>query len=160
MQTTFKFFLPFFLFCLMLPFGGCGKPVDSSSPSAIVKKYFAALHQGDVEAVREITTPHWCSTITNPIAMGAARTARKERGGIKSCSSTIDGDFAIVHVTFEKKSDVYKDVYAGLAKVDGKWIIETVVPEVHKDILLKIQADRAEKNKTEESSEPSPGAEQ
>jgi len=148
------------VFFLALPLGGCGASADSSSPSAVVKKYFAAIKQGDVETLKEIPSPHWFNTANSPIFIGAARTGLKERGEIKGCSPTFYGDNVIVQVTFEKgESTIGNVIYAGLAKIEGKWIIETVVPEVRKDIVVQMYVKRAEENSVEESTEQLPGIE-
>jgi len=125
-----------------------------------VKQYFAAIRSGDVEALKEITSPHWFNTANSPIFIGAARTGLKERGEIKSCSPTFYGDNVIVQVTFEKGTAAIPNIlYAGLVKVEGKWMIETVLPEGLKDTIEQKYVQRAEENKEEKLIEESPNQE-
>jgi hypothetical protein len=97
------------LVCFM--FVGCG----AESPTSVTKKFFAAVEKGDQKALEACATPE---TVTFIAMFGEkASNSVKENGKITETSETIDGDTAMVKVTFEngETSDV------NLIKIDKKW---------------------------------------
>jgi hypothetical protein len=94
-----------------LTFVGCG----AESPSSVTKNFFAAVEKNDQKALEACSTPE---TVTFIAMFGEkASNSVKENGKITETSETIDGDTAVVKVTFENGET--NDVK--LIKVDKKW---------------------------------------
>lgn len=93
---------------------GCGL-VQSVSPSLTARMFYGALASGNTKLLEETATPQ---TVRAVAMFGdKAKTGASSYGKIKSVSEKIDGDKAVVTVTFAngKKEDVH------LVKTDGKW---------------------------------------
>jgi uncharacterized lipoprotein len=86
----------------------------SNSPSSVVREYYKALEKNDMKALAKVTT--------EASAKNLAQFATKARdhvvalGTIKTVTEKIDGDTAVVTVTFENDEE---DI--DVVKVDGKW---------------------------------------
>jgi hypothetical protein len=93
----------------------CGAP----SPSAVTKKFYAALEKGNMEAAGKYATPE---TVAMLAVFGSKLPPMlKAYGGIKSMSEKIDGDNAKVTIVF--KNDETSDV--DLKRIDGKWKVHS-----------------------------------
>jgi ketosteroid isomerase-like protein len=86
-----------------------------NSPSSVVQKFFTALEKNDTKALEAVATTETVQLIA--MVGEKAGTMATENGKIKSMTETIDGDTAVVVVTFDngETSDI------DLVKVDGKW---------------------------------------
>jgi ketosteroid isomerase-like protein len=85
------------------------------SPSSAARKFYAAVEKNDIQAMGQVATPETVQTI----AMFGEKAKKKltENGKIKSTTEKIDGDTAVVDVTFENGET--EDF--NLEKVAGKW---------------------------------------
>jgi hypothetical protein len=90
---------------------GCG----GDSPSTVVKKYIAAIEKGDAKALGELCTPE----VTDQLIpfLEKAKGVVAAYGGIASTEEKIDGDNAVVSVTYKNG----KTEELNLTKVNGKW---------------------------------------
>jgi ketosteroid isomerase-like protein len=87
----------------------------ASSPSDAAKKFYAAALKGDAKAMEAVATPE---TVQMMVMFGEkAKTGLAEYGKVTDASETIDGDTAVVTLTFENGATDDID----LIKVDGKW---------------------------------------
>jgi hypothetical protein len=87
----------------------------ASSPSGAAKKFYEAAVKGDVKAMEQTATPE---TVQMMVAFGEmAKEGLAEYGKITGATETIDGDTAVVTLTFENGETDDMD----LIKVDGKW---------------------------------------
>ncbi|MDR0474950.1 MAG: DUF4878 domain-containing protein [Treponema sp.] len=88
---------------------------SANSPKAAVEKFFKALENNDTKALNEAATPE---TVQLMAMLGTkAQGIATANGKITSLSETINGDTAVVLVTFENGEEENID----LKKVDGKW---------------------------------------
>jgi ketosteroid isomerase-like protein len=100
---------------LMLIIGvaiGCSK---GGSPSNVVKQFIVAIEKGDAKAIGELATPEAAQIVLMFGEKMKGMVAAK--GGITNTKETINGDTAVVEIT-------YKDGSKGemnLVRVDGKW---------------------------------------
>lgn len=102
-----------FAFCLVLVvlLAGCSA---ANTPSAVVREYYKALEKNDPKALAKVTT--------EKSAKNLAQFATKARdhvvalGMIKTVTEEINGDTAVVTVTFETDTEEIDVI-----KVDGKW---------------------------------------
>jgi ketosteroid isomerase-like protein len=93
-------------------FAGCSAVV---SPKDTVQKFYKAIEENDIKAMSEVATPE---TVQLMAMFGTkAQGALAENGKIKSLTETIDGDTAVVTVTFENGEEEKVD----LIKADEKW---------------------------------------
>jgi urease beta subunit len=87
----------------------------ASSPKATVKYFFKAIEKNDTKAMAKVATPETVQMIgmfgTKLQSMLTAN------GKIKTMTEEIDGDTAVVNVTFENGEEQNID----LIKVNGKW---------------------------------------
>jgi len=90
---------------------GCG----TNSPSSVAKQFFVVIEKGDVGSYNKVMTPETAQTMA--IYGEKFKQSFVVKGGIKSMKETINGDKAIVEVTFKDGSKGNLD----LVKVDGKW---------------------------------------
>jgi len=105
-----------FLLAFGSMFVGCG----SDSPSDVVKQFYSAVKKQDEKKMRQLGTD---KTVDLLIAFMQDESLKKQlagRGETTVLEETINGDKAIVKVTYqengkEKKEDVH------LVKVDGEW---------------------------------------
>jgi hypothetical protein len=107
-MKTRTFFLGLATLILVI---GCSA---ANSPSAVVREYYRALEKNDPKALAKVTT--------EKSAKNLAQYATKARdhvvalGSIKTVTEEIDGDTAVVTVTFENDEEKIDVI-----KVDGKW---------------------------------------
>jgi hypothetical protein len=85
------------------------------SPSSVVRKFCTAIEKNDAKAMEQVATPQTVLIITmfGEKLQGVMVT----RGKIISTTEEINGDTAVVVVTFEDGTTENLD----LIKVDGKW---------------------------------------
>ena len=99
------------VFCVLFVVG-CG---GGGSPSSAARKFFDALVKNDVKAMEAVATPETVQLIAmfgeKASGMAAAH------GKITKTTEKIDGDTAVVTVTYEDGETEDVD----LVKVDGKW---------------------------------------
>ena len=93
----------------------CGGRNDS--PSDVVRKAITAMERGDTRGIEATCTPELAALIIS--MMEKAQGQVTERGGIASAVETIDGDTAIVEVTYNDGTSETMN----LVKVDGQWKI-------------------------------------
>jgi ketosteroid isomerase-like protein len=96
---------------------GCN--LATSTPTKVVKDFHAAVEKGDTKAFPELMTPKAAEFIT-PFAEKAKGQAQKEGKKIANTKETIDGDKAVVEVTYEDGETSKFD----LLKLEGKWKID------------------------------------
>jgi ketosteroid isomerase-like protein len=99
---------------------GCG---GGSGPSAVYKKYYAAMEKGDIKALIALYEPEAGALISAFLEGNEEGTKAEmkktagEYGGIDKIEETIDGDTATLKITYKNgKTDNQK-----LVKVGGKW---------------------------------------
>jgi hypothetical protein len=90
---------------------GCG----GSSPSKVVRQFYAALEKGDAKAIGELSTPETAELLIPFLEKAKGMAAAY--GGITNTEETINGDTATVSVTYKNGSTENYD----LVKVNGKW---------------------------------------
>jgi hypothetical protein len=96
--------------CLLII--GCAA---SNNPIAAAKNFFAAVQKNDTKAMGKYATPETISLMaTFGTKMQGAMSAY---GKVTGTTETIDGDTAIVTVSFENG----EDTEINLKKIDGKW---------------------------------------
>lgn len=91
--------------------GGVG-----NSPSNVVKRFHTAVEKDDQNALADLLTLETIQTLS-PF-YGKIKGVLAEYGKITRTKETIDGDTAIVVVTYENGEDKFN-----LVKRDGKWRI-------------------------------------
>jgi hypothetical protein len=100
-------------FILLILLASCSG--SASSPKAAVQKFYKAIEKNDSKAMAEVATPETVQLMamfgTKIQGMAAAN------GKVKTITETIDGDTAVVTVTFDNGEEENID----LIKVDGKW---------------------------------------
>ena len=90
----------------------CG---GGASPSSAARKFYDALGKGDTKAMEQVAT---AETVQLMAMFGDKTKGMVEANGkIKSTTEQIDGDKAVVTLTFENGET--EDLT--LIKVDGKW---------------------------------------
>ena len=108
----------FGLISLMLIIGlaviGCS---GGSDPSNVVKQFHTAVEKGDNKAIAKLVTPESSGTVIGLLQLFQG--TLMEYGSIESTQQTIDGDTAVVEVTYKNGNTDNYD----LVKVDGKWLI-------------------------------------
>ena len=84
-----------------------------------LRKLTAAVERGDRKALEQVVTPEALQLLDalGEKAWESMRNDIKQKGGIKSTSHTIDGDTAVVHVTYGNG----ETGTTRMQKVDGKW---------------------------------------
>jgi hypothetical protein len=101
----------FFGLVLIVLLAGCSA---ANSPSAVVRKYYEALEKNDIKALAKVTTPE---SLQNISQFGTkAQNHVIALGKILTITEEIDGDAAVVTVTFENDEESIE-----VKKVDGKW---------------------------------------
>ena len=100
---------------LALTMAGACNGAGGNSPSAAVRAYYSAMEKGDVEALEKVTTPGMAQLLVGFEEFVKALLA--EQGKITNIVEKIDGDTAVVTVTFENG----KTEDAKLIKDGGKW---------------------------------------
>jgi hypothetical protein len=87
----------------------------SNSPTAAAKNFFAAVQKNDTKALGKYATPE---TISLMAMFGTKLQGTVSAyGKITGTTETIDGDTAVVTVSFENG----EDTEINLKKIDGKW---------------------------------------
>jgi uncharacterized lipoprotein NlpE involved in copper resistance len=93
-------------------FVGCG---NNDTPSSVARKFYTALQKNDTKALGQVATPETVQTM----AMFGEKVQgmMQSYGKITNTTEQIDGDTAVVSVTFEngESGDLT------LKKIDGKW---------------------------------------
>jgi uncharacterized lipoprotein len=101
----------FFGLTVLILLAGCSA---ANSPSAVVREYYRAIEKNDTKALAKVTTP---KTAENLSLFGTkAQEHVAALGVIKAMTEEIDGDTAIVTVTFENDEE-----NINVIKVGGKW---------------------------------------
>jgi membrane-bound lytic murein transglycosylase B len=107
-MTTRTFFFGLTILVLM---AACSA---ANSPSAVVREYYRALEKNDAKALAKVTTSQTAAILSQ------FETKAQEHvvslGAIKTVTEEIDGDTAVVTVTFENDEE-----QIDVIKVDGKW---------------------------------------
>jgi len=91
---------------------GCS---GGGSPTSVVKKLHTAMEKGDSKAIGQLMTPEAAQMIA---MMGEkVKGMMATYGGIAKTEETIDGNNAVVKVTYKNgETSDYQ-----LVKIDGKW---------------------------------------
>ena len=88
-----------------------------SDPSSVVKKFHNAVLKGDTKVIGELVVPEASGMVT--MFLGTLKEELAKYGDIESAKQTIDGDTAVVEVTYKSgDTDDYE-----LIKTNGKWLI-------------------------------------
>jgi hypothetical protein len=90
---------------------GCG----NNSPSAAARKFYTAIGKNDSKAMAEVATPETVQIMAMFGEKAAGMAA--ENGKITNAAEEIDGDTAVVTLTFANGETEDLD----LIKVNGKW---------------------------------------
>jgi ketosteroid isomerase-like protein len=91
---------------------GCS---SGDSPSSVARKFYAAVEKNDAKAMGQVATPE---TVQMMAMFGEKASGMvTAMGKIKSTTEEIDGDTAVVTLTFESGETSDLD----LVKIDGKW---------------------------------------
>ena len=90
----------------------CG---SSESPSSAARKFYAAVEKNDAKAMAQVATPETVQMMAMFGEKAAGMVAAN--GKIKGTTEEIDGDTAVVTLTFENGETENLD----LIKVNGKW---------------------------------------
>ncbi|MDR1390347.1 MAG: DUF4878 domain-containing protein [Treponema sp.] len=104
-----------FIFGLVLAAVLSGCSGAANTPKAAAQKFYNALEKNDAKAMAEVATPETVQLIT--MFGTKIQGMMASYGKTKSITETIDGDTAVVTVTFENGEETNLD----LIKVDGKW---------------------------------------
>jgi len=97
--------------CVVL-IAGCS---GNESPSSVTRKFFAAVEKNDAKAMEKVATS---DTVQLMGMFGEkAQGMMADYGKIESTTQEIDGDTAVVTVTWENGETEDID----LVKIDGKW---------------------------------------
>ncbi|MDR2136383.1 MAG: DUF4878 domain-containing protein [Treponema sp.] len=97
---------------LCLFFAGCSL---FNSPSTVVRKFYAAAEKGDYTEMGKYATP---DTVSLMAMFGTKiQGSLTAMGKITTVSEKIDGDTAVVTVSFENE----EDTEVTLIKTEGKW---------------------------------------
>jgi hypothetical protein len=101
-------------FCLILVafLSGCSAVVNT--PSAVVREYYKAIEKNDPKALAKVTTEKSAKNLSQ--FSTKAHDHVVALGTIKTVTEKIDGDTAVVTVTFENDEE-----NIDVIKVDGKW---------------------------------------
>jgi hypothetical protein len=91
---------------------GCG---NNDSPSSAARKFYAAVEKNDAKAMGQVATVETVQLMAMFGEKAAGMVAAN--GKIKSTTEKIDGDTAVVILTFENGETENLD----LKKIDGKW---------------------------------------
>ena len=91
---------------------GCS---GGDSPTSVVKKLHTAIEKGDAKAIGQLMTPEGAQMMT---MMGEkTKGMMAAYGGIAKTQETINGNNAVVKVTYKNgETSDYE-----LVKIDGKW---------------------------------------
>jgi len=88
------------------------------SPSSVARKFFVALSKGDTKAMGQVATSDAMKIFSYIGDLGdKEKEEMAEFGKIKSTTQTIEGDTAVVTVTFDNGETSDLD----LIKENGKW---------------------------------------
>ena len=91
---------------------GCS---SNNSPSAAARKFYTAVVKGDAKAMGQVATPETVQVMT--MFGEKAQGMLAVYGKITKTTEEIDGDTAVVTLTFENgETDTLH-----LVKIDGKW---------------------------------------
>jgi ketosteroid isomerase-like protein len=104
-----------FMLIIGIMFASCGK--TGKSPSNVVKQFYTAMEKDDKDALNEALTPETMQTFS--MFHEKIKGALVENGKIAKTEETINGETAVVKVTYENGETESYD----LVKRDGKWKI-------------------------------------
>lgn len=99
---------------LALGMTSCG---GGSSPTAAAKAFIAAVQKGDAKAMEKVATKNTVELMG--LFSEKAAAAMKEYGKITNAAEEIDGDTAVVSLTFENG----ETEEITLIKENGKWLV-------------------------------------
>ncbi len=90
-----------------------------NSPKAAVQKFYKAIEKNDMKALANVATPETVQLVAmfSSKIEGLTASMEAENGKIKTVTEAIDGDTAVVTITFENGEETNLD----LIKIDGKW---------------------------------------
>jgi 2-methylaconitate cis-trans-isomerase PrpF len=87
----------------------------SNSPTVTAKNFFTAVQKSDTKAMGKYATPE---TISLMVMFGTKmQGAVSAYGKVTGATETIDGDTAVVTISFENG----ENTEINLKKIDGKW---------------------------------------
>lgn len=91
----------------------------SNSPKAALNNFSKAVEKNDMKALAKVATPETVQLIAmfGSKAQGYAVSMAEENGKVTNITEKIDGDKAVVTVTYANGNTENYD----LIKVDGKW---------------------------------------
>jgi hypothetical protein len=107
-----------FSLALMICLSAIGCNLGPSSPTKVVNDFHVAVLNGNTKAFNDLMTPQGAETMT--AFAEKAKAGLEKNGKITDTKETIDGDQAIVEVTYENGETSKYD----LVKVEGKWKID------------------------------------
>jgi hypothetical protein len=114
MKKLFLMRLIIFMLIMGITFISCGA---GKSPSNVVRQFHTAMEKNNQDALNEVLTLETIQTFS--MFYEKVRGSLTENGKIKRTAETIDGDTAVVIVTYENgETDTFN-----LVKRDGKWKI-------------------------------------
>ena len=96
---------------IVFTMASCG----GSSPSSVARNFYTAVEKGDTKAIEQNSTPETAQLMA--LFGEKAKEGLTENAKIKSTSEKIDGDTAVVTLTFDNGETQELD----LIKVNGKW---------------------------------------
>jgi uncharacterized lipoprotein len=99
---------------LIVLLAGCSL---ASSPKAAVQKFYKAVEKNDIKAMADVATPETVQLMAMFGTKVQGMLAANPNGKVNSVTEAIDGDTAVVTVTFENGEETNID----LVKIDGKW---------------------------------------
>jgi hypothetical protein len=94
----------------------------ANTPTAAVRAYYKAVEKNDLKSLVKVLTEQGAQNITGldaetlAVVRGAVQEYVAALGAVKSETEEIDGDNAVVTVTFENGEEK-----VSVIKVDGKW---------------------------------------
>lgn len=112
MKRTFSIGIISLLLIIGLVITSCG---GGGSPSNVIRKLHTAVEKGDTKVISELVVPEAAALILK--MMEQLQEAYTESGGIAKIEETIDGNTAVVTVTYKMGDTADYD----LVKVNGKW---------------------------------------
>ena len=99
------------LLCVVF-IAGCG---GGGGPSSAAKKFYSAVEKGDTKAMEGVATADVMAVMEWALAMASEQIT--EKGKITKTTEKIDGDKAVVTLTFSNGETEDLD----MVKEDGKW---------------------------------------
>ena len=89
----------------------------ANSPKAAVQKFGKAIEKNDMKALAKVATPETVQLVATFGSKMQGYAASMSSKKVKTVTEEIDGDTAVVTITFDDGEEEKFD----LVKVDGKW---------------------------------------